>query len=160
MVRAGLALYGIAPNPDDQALGFRPILSWKSRVCLLRDVAAGRTVSYGATYRLPFVQRHAIVGMGYGDGYSRLHSQVGHMLVGGKRCPIRGRVTMDQIVIDVSAVPRCRVGDEVVALGRQGAGEIGARELAEEARTIPWEILTSIGLRVPRIYRHFKTGGD
>jgi alanine racemase len=160
MVRAGLALYGIAPNPDDQALGFRPVLSWKSRVCLLRDVAAGRTVSYGATYRLPFTQRHAIVGMGYGDGYSRLHSQVGHMLVGGRRCPIRGRVTMDQIVIDVSAVPRCRVGDEVVALGCQGAGEIGARELAEEARTIPWEILTSIGARVPRIYRHFKTGGD
>lgn len=155
MIRAGLALYGIAQNPADQDLGFHPVLAWKSRICLLRDMGAGRTVSYGATYRVPRAQRHAIVGMGYGDGYFRAHSNKGCMLVRGIRCPIRGRVTMDQIVLDVSRVPGCRVGEEVVALGRQKNDEITARELADKAGTIPWEILTNVGARVPRIYRYF-----
>jgi alanine racemase len=118
-------------------------------------VGAGRTVSYGATYRVPARQRHAVVGMGYGDGYFRAQSNQGHLLVGGVRCPIRGRVTMDQIVIDVTRVPSARVGDEAVALGKQGGGEITAWELAVHAGTIPWEILTNIGSRVPRFYRHF-----
>jgi alanine racemase len=157
MVRVGLALYGIAPNPDDQGLGLRPILTWKSRVTLLHDVPKGRTVSYGATYRVPSPQRHAVVAMGYGDGYFRLHSNASHLLVRGQRCPIRGRVTMDQILIDVTRVPGCRVGDEVVALGSQEGEEIQARELATQAHTIPWEILTNIGARVPRIYKHFRT---
>jgi alanine racemase len=157
MIRAGLALYGVAPNPVDDELGLQPILSWKTRVCLLRDVGTGRTVSYGATYRVPKPQRHAVVGMGYGDGYFRLHSQCGHLLVRGVRCPIRGRVTMDQIIVDVTRVPDCRLGDEVVALGWQDEEEISARELAKEARTIPWEILTNIGARVPRMYRNFRS---
>jgi alanine racemase len=157
LVRLGLALYGIAPNPEDQALGLRPVLTWKSRVTLIREVGRGRTVSYGATYRVPSLQRQAVVAMGYGDGYFRLHSNASHLLVRGKRCPIRGRVTMDQIIVDVTGVKGCRVGDEVVALGRQGGEEIQARELALQAQTIPWEILTNIGARVPRVYRNFKT---
>ncbi len=157
LVRLGLALYGIAPNPEDQGLGLRPVLTWKSRVTLLHEVGRGRTVSYGATYRLPARQKLAVVAMGYGDGYFRLHSNASHMLVGGKRCAIRGRVTMDQIMLDVTRVPGCRVGDEVVALGRQGDEEIQARELALQAQTIPWEILTNIGARVPRVYRHFRS---
>jgi alanine racemase len=157
LVRAGLALYGIAPNPADQGLGFQPVLSWKTRICLLRDVAGGRTVSYGATYRVPAPQRHAVVGMGYGDGYLRAHSGLGHFLVGGKRCPILGRVTMDQVIIDVTDLPGCRVGDEAIALGSQKNEEITARELANEARTIPWEILTNVGARVPRVYRYFRS---
>jgi alanine racemase len=155
LVRAGLALYGIAPNRADRSLGLEPVLTWKSRVTFLRTVEAGRTVSYGATYRLPTRQRHAVVAMGYGDGYFRLHSNTGAMLVRGKRCPIRGRVTMDQIILDVSRVPGCRVGDEVVALGRQGRQEITAWELAAQARTIPWEILTNVGARVPRTCKGF-----
>jgi alanine racemase len=157
MVRVGLALYGIAPNPDDQGLGLRPVLCWKSRVTLLHEMTRGRTVSYGATYRVPSPQMQAVVAMGYGDGYFRLHSNASHLLVRGKRCPIRGRVTMDQVMIDVTRVPGCRVGDEVVALGCQGAEEIQARELAMQAQTIPWEILTNISARVPRIYQHFKS---
>jgi alanine racemase len=157
MVRVGLALYGIAPNPDDQGLGLRPVLTWKSRVTLLHEMARGRTVSYGATYRVPSPQRQAVVAMGYGDGYFRLHSNASHLLVRGKRCPIRGRVTMDQIMIDVTRAPGCRVGDEVVALGAQGGEEIQARELATQAHTIPWEILTNISARVPRIYKHFRS---
>jgi alanine racemase len=155
MIRVGLALYGVAPNPADDKLGLRPVMTWKSRICLLREVGAGRTVSYGATYRVPSRQRHAVIGMGYGDGYFRLHSQGGHVLIGGRRCPIRGRVTMDQIVVDVTGVPRCRVGDEVVVLGRQRDAEIGARELAAQAQTIPWEIFTNVGARAARVYRDF-----
>ncbi len=157
LVRAGLALYGIAPQPTDQKLGFQPVLTWKTRVSLLHEVGAGRTVSYGATYRLRSAQRHAVVAMGYGDGYFRLHSKGGHLLVRGVRCPIRGRVTMDQIIIDVTSVPDCRVGDEVIALGRQEDEEITARELAKEAQTIPWEILTNVGSRVSRTYRYFQS---
>ncbi|HUB66439.1 MAG TPA: alanine racemase [Candidatus Methylacidiphilales bacterium] len=156
LIRAGLALYGTAPNPADQSLGLESVLTWKSRISFVRSIGAGRTVSYGATYRLPARQRHAVVAMGYGDGYFRLHSNLGDMLVRGRRCPIRGRVTMDQIIIDVSKVSGCRVGDEVVALGRQGRGEITARELAAQAQTIPWEILTNVGARVPRVYRNFR----
>jgi len=157
MARVGLALYGVAPNPDDQGLGLRPLLTWKSRVTLVHDMARGRTVSYGATYRVPSPQRQAVVAMGYGDGYFRLHSNASHMLVRGKRCPIRGRVTMDQIMIDVTRVPGCRVGDEVVALGGQRNEEIHARELATQVHTIPWEILTNIGARVPRMYKYFRS---
>jgi len=157
LVRVGLALYGIPPCPDDQGLGLRPVLTWKSRVTLLREVGRGRTVSYGATYRVPAPQRQAVVAMGYGDGYFRLHSNASHLLVRGHRCPIRGRVTMDQIILDVTRVPGCRVGDEVVALGRQGGDEIQARELALQAQTIPWEILTNIGARVPRVYKYFRS---
>jgi alanine racemase len=156
MVRLGLALYGIAPHPEDQVLGLRPILTWKSRITLIREMARGRTVSYGATYRVPSPQKQAVVAMGYGDGYFRLHSNASHLLVRGIRCPIRGRVTMDQIMIDITRVPGCRVGDEVVALGSQAGEEIRARELATQAHTIPWEILTNIGSRVPRSYKYFK----
>jgi alanine racemase len=157
LVRLGLSLYGVTPVPNQQAKGLLPVLTWKSRVTLLHDVDRGRTISYGATYRLPAPQRHAVVSMGYGDGYFRLHSNASHMLVRGKRCPIRGRVTMDQIILDVTGVTGCKVGDEVVALGRQKDEEIRARELALQAHTIPWEILTNIGVRVPRHYKNFRS---
>jgi alanine racemase len=159
MVRLGLALYGVPPHPRDARLGLRPALAWKTRVCLLRDVAAGRTVSYGATYRTPARQFHAVVAMGYGDGYLRANGPRGHLLVRGVRCPIRGRVTMDQMVVDVTRVPGVRVGDEVVALGGQGGAQIEAPELARHSGTIPWEILTNIGARVPRRYQRMKLEG-
>jgi alanine racemase len=157
MVRVGLALYGIPPNPEDQGLGLQPVLAWKSRVTLLHELGPGRTVSYGATYCLRSREVHAVVAMGYGDGYFRLHSNASHLLVRGVRCPIRGRVTMDQIMVDVTRVPGVRVGDEVVALGSQGGESIQARELATQAQTIPWEVLTNIGARVPRVYRYFRS---
>ena len=160
MVRVGLALYGVAPDSESHGLGLQPILAWKSRVTLLHEMEQGRTVSYGATYRVPSRELHAVVAMGYGDGYFRLHSGASHLLVRGQRCPIRGRVTMDQIMIDVTRVPGVRVGDEVVAMGAQGGDEIRARELATQAHTIPWEILTNISARVPRVYKHFKTAAN
>jgi len=152
-VRAGLALYGIPPRPADRArYRLRPVLAWKARVTLVRPLEKGATVSYGATYRLSRAERLATIAVGYGDGYPRALSNRASVLIGGRRCPIRGRVTMDQIVVDVSRVPRARAGDEVVLLGRQGKEEITADELARHAGTISYEIVTRLAERLPRLY--------
>jgi len=152
-VRAGLALYGLPPRPTDRAV-LRPVLSWKARITLVRPLEKGATVSYGATYRLPRAERLATIAVGYGDGYPRMLSNRASVLVGGRRCPIRGRVTMDQIVVDVSRVPGglARAGAEVVLLGRQGRQEITADELARHAETISYEIVTRTADRLPRLY--------
>ena len=152
MIRPGLLLYGSSPVASFQQR-LRPVLAWKSRITLLRDVPAGRGVSYGRTFVTPSAMRIATVCAGYADGYSRhLSGQGAEVLIGGRRCPMLGRVTMDQILVDVSAVPQAAVGDEVVLIGRQGEEEILATELAEKAGTIPWDIFTSISARVVRYY--------
>ncbi len=158
-VRPGLALYGLPPRPADRK-SLRPVLAWKTRVTLVRDGKRGETVGYGATYRLPRAQRLATLAIGYGDGYPRLLSNRADVLIGGKRCPIRGRVTMDQIVVDASRAPDVKAGDEAVLLGRQGRDEISADELARHAGTISYEIVTGTSAlpeRLPRIYRNFTT---
>ena len=138
--------------PEFQAR-LRPVLAWKSRITLLRQVPAGRSVSYGGTFVTPAPMRIATVCAGYADGYARHLSNVGaEVLIGGRRCPLLGRVTMDQILVDVSAVPQAAVGDEVVLIGSQGGEEITAAELAVKAGTIPWEIFTTISSRVVRYY--------
>jgi alanine racemase len=153
-VRVGLALYGLPPMPFLRRL-LRPVMSWKTRITLLRHLSAGRTVSYGATYLLRKAQRLATLAVGYGDGYFRALSNRAQVLVRGNRCRIRGRVTMDQTVVDVSSAAGCKVGDEVVLLGAQGDQVIHAEELARIAGTIGYEIVTAVGSRVPRIYREF-----
>ncbi|VVM04681.1 alanine racemase [Methylacidimicrobium cyclopophantes] len=153
-VRVGLALYGLPPMPFLRRL-LRPVMSWKTRITLLRHLPAGRTVSYGATYLLRKAQRLATLAVGYGDGYARALSNRAQVLVRSNRCRIRGRVTMDQTVVDVTSAGGCKVGDEVVLLGSQGDQIIHADELAKIAGTISYEIVTSVGVRVPRVYRDF-----
>lgn len=150
-VRPGICLYGINPIPDSKQ-NFVPILSWKSRVTLVKDLAAGATVSYGATYRAEQKMKIAIVAVGYGDGFFRLLSNRGQVLLHGKRCPILGRVTMDQIIIDISALPDTHRGDEVILLGEQGSEKITASDMAEWAETIPYEIWCHITPRVERLH--------
>ena len=152
LVRPGLALYGISPLAKSQE-SLQTVLSWKSKVALIRDLPAGATVSYGRTYVTPRPMRVATLGVGYGDGYARQLSGSGaEVLIGGRRCPLLGRVTMDQMVVDVSHLARVQAGDEVVLLGSQEGETITAGELAEQAGTISWEILTGITSRVERIY--------
>ena len=152
LVRPGLILYGCSPLPQFQEK-LRPVLSWKSRITLLRQVPAGRTLSYGRTFVTPAPMRIATVCVGYADGYSRHLSNSGaEVLIGGRRCAVLGRVTMDQILVDASAVPQAEIGDEVVLIGTQGEEEISANELAAKAGTIPWEIFTGISSRVIRYY--------
>lgn len=151
LVRAGLMLYGDSPIPEFQPR-LRQVMTWKARITLIREVGAGRGVSYGRTYITPRAMRLATLGVGYADGFRRhLNHRGAEVLIGGRRCPLLGRVTMDQIVVDISAVPEAREGDEAVLLGRQGPDEILATEVAERAGTIAWDIFTGIGRRVERI---------
>lgn len=151
-VRAGLMLYGISPIAEFQPL-LRPVLTWKAHVVLVREVPAGSSISYGRTFVSDRPMRVATLSVGYADGLPRAVSNRGaSVLIGGRRCPILGRVTMDLTMVDVSDVADVAPGAEVVLLGRQGAEEILATEIAARAGTIPWEIFTSIGSRVARVY--------
>ena len=157
MVRPGLMLYGIHPSPDMAAqISLQPVLSWKSRILQLKKVPAGTSISYGRTFITQRESLIATVPVGYADGYSRLLSNVGAMLVKGKRAPVAGTVCMDLTMIDVTDIGGVQQGDEVVLLGRQGNAVISADEMAAWSNTISYEILTSIGTRVPRIYYHSK----
>ena len=152
MVRAGLALYGSAPLSAFQSR-LTPVMTWKTRITLVRMVGAGRGISYGRTFITPQAMRIATLAVGYADGYRR-HLSHNHadVLVHGLRCAVLGRVTMDQIMVDVSALPDVQAGDEVVLLGRQGNDEIAVTELARKAGTIAWDLFTGLGTRVERIY--------
>jgi len=152
IVRAGIMLYGISPLPEFQRL-LKPVMTWKTRIALIRDMPEGHGISYGRTFITPRPMRVATLSAGYADGYPRQASnRDAAMLVRGKRCPLLGRVTMDLMVVDVSHVPNAAVGDEVVLLGRQGEEEISADEIAERAGTIHWDIVTRVGSRVRRVY--------
>lgn len=152
MVRPGIMLYGHSPLPQWQHC-LRPALTWKTRVTLHRDVAGGRSVSYGRTFVTPRSMRISTLAVGYADGYQRhLSGQNAQVLIGGRRCTVLGRVTMDQIMVDTSALGEVTPGDEAVLIGKQGHEEITVAELAKKAGTIPWEIFTGLGPRVVREY--------
>ena len=152
IVRAGIMLYGISPLPEFREL-LMPVMKWKTKICLIRDVPKGSSISYGRTFIAPRNMRVATLSAGYADGYPwHLSNRGAAVLVHGKRCPILGRVTMDLIVIDVSGVCDVQVGDDAVLMGRDGNEEISCAELGEKAGTISWEIITRIGARVRRIY--------
>lgn len=148
--RPGLALYGASPLPEFQEK-LRPVLRWIARVSLVRDLAAGATISYGRTFTAPHTMRVATLAVGYADGYPRSLSNRGaEVLIGGRRRAVLGRVTMDQIMVDVTGCP-VAPGDEAVLIGKQDGEMITAAEIAEKAGTIPWEIFTGIGRRVARV---------
>jgi len=152
MVRAGIVLYGISPLPEFQNL-LKPVMTWKTRICLVRDMPKGSSISYGRTFITPRKMRVATLSAGYADGYPwHLSNRDAAVLVRGQRCAILGRVTMDLMMIDVSKIGNVQVGDEVVLMGRDGNEEISCTDLARTAGTIPWEITTRIGARVRRVY--------
>ena len=149
-VRAGLMLYGSASLLDFQPQ-LQPALSWKSRILLVREVPEGRGISYGRTFITPRAMRVATLAVGYADGYPRQASGHGAcVLISGCRCALLGRVTMDQILVDVSETPEAVIGDEAVLIGTQGDETILAAEMAEWAGTIAWHIFTGIGGRTKR----------
>lgn len=152
--RPGLALYGVSPLPRHQA-ALRPAMTWKTRVSLVRRLEPGDSVSYGRTHIADRPLVAATLAAGYADGYPRAVSGRGaEVLIAGRRCPLLGRVTMDQMVVDVSSLPGPPApNQEVVLMGTQENETISAGELAEKAGTIPWEIFTGITRRVARRYR-------
>jgi alanine racemase len=152
IVRAGIILYGISPLPEYQSV-LEPVLTWKSRIGLVRDVPKGSSISYGRTFIAPKPMRVGTVTAGYADGYPRhLSNRDAVMLVRGRRCRLLGRVTMDLMVIDLSELPDVCSGEEVVLMGKQDGAEITCSELAERGDTITWEITTRIGSRVQRVF--------
>jgi alanine racemase len=152
MVRAGIVLYGISPLAEFQNL-LKTVMTWKTRICLVRDMPKGSSISYGRTFITPRKMRVATLSAGYADGYPwHLSNRDAAVLVRGQRCTILGRVTMDLMMIDVSKITNAQVGEEVVLMGRDGNEEISCAELARTAGTIPWEITTRIGARVRRVY--------
>ena len=151
LVRPGIALFGIAPDPGVEG-DLRPALTWRSSVAFARRLAQGERLSYGHRYELTRDAMVATVPVGYADGYPRALSSKADVLIRGERCRVAGNVTMDQLIVDCGDLD-VRAGDEVVLLGRQGAEEVSAWELAGLADTIAYEIVTRIGQRVPRVYQ-------
>lgn len=149
--RLGLALYGCSPIPDHQTK-LRPVLSWRARITTIRTFPKGWPISYGSTYRTRARERIAVLSVGYGDGYLRALSGHAHVIVAGRLCPIRGRVTMDQIMVDISQIPAARLGMPVTLIGQERSTVITAHDLANWAGTIPYEVLTHIQGRVARRY--------
>lgn len=153
LIRSGILICGLEPDPAvPRPVGFIPALTFKARVAHIRAVAAGTFIGYGGAYRAPRAQRIAIVGVGYADGYRRALANKGQVLIHGARAPIIGRVCMDQCFVDVTHIPNVAVGDEVMLIGRDGAEEISAEELAEQMGTNNYEVVTTISARVERRY--------
>ncbi len=154
MVRPGISLYGFYPSDEVEKslIDLKPAMTLKSTVIQVKDVPAGFKVSYGSTHVTQQPTRIATVPIGYADGYSRLLSSQGQMLVHGQRAPIIGRVCMDLTMIDVSHIEGVESGDEVVVFGSQNGHELHADELAATTKTINYEIVSAITARVPRIY--------
>ncbi len=152
--RPGALLYGISPYPDATCpAGIRPVLSWKARVTLIRDLPAGSTVGYGATATLARRSRIATVAAGYADGLSRRLGNCGVVSIRGYRCPLVGRVSMDQCQVDVTEVPDATLGDTAVLLGCDGPNTLRAEEMAAVIGTTVHEPTTCLSARVPRLYR-------
>ncbi len=152
MVRPGIAIYGLPPSSEVRLPeGFRPALAFKTQVAQVKDIPAGEGISYGATYVTDRTTRIAVLPVGYADGFRRGPTNWGEVLVRGKRAPLVGRVCMDQSMIDVTAIPGVRQGDEVVLIGRQGDDELTAEAVAQRLGTICYEVVAELLARVPRM---------
>jgi len=152
MVRPGLCLYGVLPNRSLAGLlELQPTLSLKSQVVYFKVVKKGAGVSYGHSWIAPHDTRVVTVPIGYGDGYLRSLSNRAHVIIGGKRHPIVGRVCMDQLMVDISPTGEAYNGDEVVLIGKQGGEQVTVEELADLINTTPHELLVLLNQRVPRV---------
>jgi alanine racemase len=154
LVRPGIAQYGLWPSPevDRSLIDLKPAMTIKSRIIQVKDVGPGFKVSYGSTHTTSGLTRIATIPIGYADGYDRILSSKGHMLVRGERAPIIGRVCMDLTMLDVGHIPEAVPGDEVVILGTQGSNTISADEIAGRVGSINYEIVSSLTSRVPKVY--------
>ena len=153
LVRPGLAVYGL--HPKEELLGkinLKPALSFKTKVVYLKRVKKGRSISYGRTHVVSKDTTIATLPVGYGDGYNRLLSNKGHVLIGGHSCPVVGRVCMDQTMVDVGLLKNIHVEDEAVLIGSQKGRMIRAEDIARLCHTIPYEVVCWISPRVPRVY--------
>jgi alanine racemase len=152
LVRPGILLYGVYPSREVRhSLAVRPALSWKTQVVYFKVVKPGHAVGYGSTWQSDHLVRVLTLPVGYGDGYFRSMSGNAQVLLNGKRYPVVGRIAMDQMMVNIEWDSAYN-GDEVLLIGESGGEAITCDDLAEWAGTIPYEILTNINTRVPRVY--------
>jgi len=149
LVRPGLIIYGLYPSTEvSHSIEVKPAMTLKTRVCYLKTVPPGTPISYGRTFVTRKQTRVATLPLGYGDGYRRALANKGEVLVRGRRVPVMGRICMDMCMIDVSDVPDVQAGDEAIVFGQEPTAD----ELAAKIGTINYEVVTSVGKRVPRVY--------
>lgn len=160
LVRVGIGQYGLWPSKEtylsalkqgSQSMDLKPALTWKTMVAQVKEIPKGAYVGYGCTYRTTRPTRLAILPIGYYNGYDRLLSNTGHVLVRGMRAPIRGRICMNLTMVDVTDIDGVRLEDEVVLLGKQGQESINAQQLAAWAQTINYEAVTRADPHAPRL---------
>ncbi|MBQ2936747.1 MAG: alanine racemase [Lachnospiraceae bacterium] len=153
LVRAGIAMYGLWPSDEvKKEIALQPVLSLHSHIVYCKEVPAGTPISYGGTYVTDKLTRVATVPVGYGDGYPRALSNIGHVLVCGKKAPILGRICMDQFMIDVSDIPEAVEGCLVTLIGRDGKEEITMEQLGDLSGRFNYELACDLGKRIPRVY--------
>jgi len=160
MVRIGIGMYGLWPSGEIRELvrrrkikiNLKPALSWKTKIIQVKNVAKNTFIGYDCTYRTKKKTKIAVLPIGYWDGYDRLLSNSGQVLVHGKHCPIRGRICMNLTMVDVSGLANIKTGDEVVLVGSQGKERIRVEEIAHKTGTINYEVVTRINPLIPRIY--------
>lgn len=153
LVRPGIMLYGLLPSKNlNKKADLTPLLSFKTKVVQLRELPPGSAISYGSTYKTENKEKLAVLPIGYKDGYPRLLSNQGEVLIKGQRAPIRGKVCMGQTIVSVDHIENIEVGDEVVLIGQQGKKEISAAEIAEICGTINYEIVCNLSERLAKIY--------
>ena len=151
-IRTGLLLYGIPPTPDPPPMGLMPALTLKARITQVKEVGKGESISYGRTFVTERPSRLALVPVGYADGYSWYLSNRGSVLVKGRKVPIRGRVCMDQFVVDVTDVRDVCLGDEVVLIGAQDGQIISVWDIVSATGSVPHEVVSTLGVRLPRVF--------
>ena len=153
LVRPGLAIYGLHPKEELlDKIHLKPVLTFKTKVVYLKKVQKGRSISYGRTYITKRKTKIATLPVGYGDGYNRLLSNRGKVLIRGRFCPVVGVVCMDQTMVDVGSLKNVSLEDEVVLIGSQGSNTIRVEDIASLCHTIPYEVVCWISICVPRVY--------
>jgi len=152
MVRAGIILYGMYPSDIDYDIDLKPLMNFKTTVINVKTIEAGQSISYGATFTAKDTMKIATIAVGYADGYSRLLSNCGRVLVNGQFANIVGRICMDQCMIDVTNVHNIGIGDEVILFGADENETLPIEELAVKLGTINYELPCIINNRVPRCY--------
>lgn len=162
MVRVGIGIYGLWPSKETylsciqnqrEPVSLKPVLSWKTKIVQIKEVPEGVFIGYGCTYKTTRPTRLAVLPVGYYDGYDRHLSNSSYVLVKGKRAPLRGRVAMNFITVEITDIPGVKLEDEVVLLGRQGKETLTAEYLASLCGTINYEIVTRINPLIPRLVR-------
>ncbi len=154
LLRPGLAIYGLPPVPAvRERVELRPVMTFKTRVVQVKRVPAGVGVSYGHTFVTPRPSAIGVLAVGYADGYRRGLQHGGEVMIRGRRAPVVGAVCMDLTMVDLTDVPGAAVGDEVILWGGAGEAMISVNDIARLAQTISYEMLCTVGKRVPRVYR-------